>query len=118
MTSTTTPARAETSPAPPYDQLAAGLRGATIMPGDPRYDQARAVYNAMIDRRPAAIAQCADVADVIACVRFAGEHGIELAVRGGGHNASGLGVRDDALVVDLSGMRSTTVDPVARTVRV
>ncbi|HEY1633131.1 MAG TPA: FAD-binding oxidoreductase [Acidimicrobiales bacterium] len=117
MTTTTTPSRANT-PAPPYDELAAGLRGPTIRPGEPDYDRARAVYNGMIDRRPGAIARCADVADVLACVRFARQHGIELAVRGGGHNAGGLGVWDDALVVDLSGMRSTTVDPAAHTVRV
>jgi FAD/FMN-containing dehydrogenase len=72
----------------------------------------------MIDRRPAAIARCADVADVMACVRFATKHGVEVAVRGGGHNAGGFGSWDDALVIDLSSMRSTTVDPVAHTVRV
>lgn len=87
------------------------------MPGDPGYDAARAVYNAMIDKRPAAIARCRDVADVIACVRFGREHGAELAVRGGGHNAGGLGVADGALVIDLSLMRSTTVSPKERTVR-
>jgi FAD/FMN-containing dehydrogenase len=99
-------------------ELAATLRGPLIRPGDPGYDEARAVYNAMIDRKPAAIARVADVADVIACVRSAREHGLLLSVRGGGHNAAGLGVADGALVVDLSGLRSTTVDPVARTVRV
>ncbi len=72
------------------------------MPGDPGYDAARAVYNGMIDKHPAAIARCRDAADVIACVRFAREHGVELAVRGGGHNAAGLGVADGALVIDLS----------------
>ena len=118
MTTSTTPTRAKNRPTPPYDQLAAGLRGPTIRPGDADYDQVRSVYNAMIDRRPAAIARCADVADVITCVRFARQHGIELAVRGGGHNAAGLGVWDNALVIDLSGMRSTTVDPAAHTVRV
>ncbi len=117
MTATTTPTRPEGS-TPPYEELAAGLRGPTITPGDAGYDEARAVYNGMIDRRPAAIARCADVADVLTCVRFAREHGIDLAVRGGGHNAGGLGVWDNALVIDLSGMRSTTPDPAARTVRV
>src|SRR5439155_876018 len=81
------------------------------------YAQARAVYNAMIDKHPAAIARCRDTADVIACVRFAREHGVEIAVRGGGHNAGGLGVADDALVIDLSQLRSTTVDPENHTVR-
>ena len=75
----------------PYAELAATVRGDLILPGDPGYDQARAVYNAMIDKHPAAIARCRDTADVITCVRFAREHGIEIAVRGGGHNAAGLG---------------------------
>src|SRR5262249_57058696 len=77
------------------------------------YDQAREVYNAMIDKRPAAIARCRDVIDVISCVRFGRAHGIEIAVRGGGHNAAGLGVWDDALVIHLSLLRSTTVTPPA-----
>src|SRR6266700_8157329 len=101
----------------PYDDLAAAVRGSLILPGDPEYDQARAVYNGMIDKRPAAIARCRDVADVITCVRFAREHGVEIAVRGGGHNAAGLGVSDDALVIDLSLLRSTTVSPEHHTVR-
>jgi FAD/FMN-containing dehydrogenase len=101
----------------PYEELAAAVRGDLITPGDPRYDQARAVYNAMIDKRPAAIARCRDTADVITCVRFAREHGIEIAVRGGGHNAAGLAVWDDALVIDLSPMRSATVSPQNHTVR-
>ena len=101
----------------PYEDLAAAVRGSLIMPGDPEYDQARAVYNAMIDKRPAAIARCRDTADVITCVRFAREHGVEIAVRSGGHSAGGLGVWDDALVIDLSLLRSTTVDPENHTVR-
>ena len=101
----------------PYEDLAAAVRGSLILPGDPEYDQARAVYNGMVDKHPAAIARCRDVADVITCVRFAREHGVEIAVRGGGHNAGGLGVSDDALVIDLSQMRSTTVDPENHTVR-
>ena len=99
------------------DQLAADLRGYLITPTDPGYDAARAVYNGMIDKHPAAIVRCRDVADVISCVRFGRRHGIDLAVRGGGHNAGGLGVGDDALVIDLSLLRSTTVDPNQRTVR-
>ena len=101
----------------PYADLAAIVRGDLIMPGDPGYDQARAVYNGMIDKYPAAIARCRDTADVIACVRFAREHGVEIAVRGGGHSAAGLGVWDGALVIDLSLLRSTTVDPENRIVR-
>jgi FAD binding domain-containing protein/berberine-like enzyme len=102
----------------PLEQLRPLLRGAVITPGDPSYDEMRTVYNAMIDKRPAAIVTCRDTADVVACVRFAAEHDVPLAIRGGGHNAGGLGVADDALVVDLREMRSTTVDPAARTVRV
>jgi FAD/FMN-containing dehydrogenase len=102
----------------PFDELTAALRGELITPADPRYDDARAVYNGMIDKRPAAIARCRDVADVLACVRFAREYDVTLAVRGGGHSAAGLGVWNDALVVDLSLLRSTTIDPEHRTVRV
>ena len=102
----------------PYTELAAAIRGDLILPGDPGYDQARAVYNAMIDKHPAAIARCRDTADVITCVRFAREHGADIAVRGGGHNVAGLGVQDGALVIDLSLLRSTTVHPQDDTVRV
>ncbi|HEY7275197.1 MAG TPA: FAD-binding protein, partial [Trebonia sp.] len=102
----------------PFEELTAALRGTLILPGEPAYTEARAVYNAMIDRRPAAIARCADTADVIACVRFARTHGLDIAVRGGGHNAAGLAVADDALVIDLSELRSTTVNPDDHTVRV
>ncbi|HEX2863652.1 MAG TPA: FAD-binding oxidoreductase [Deinococcales bacterium] len=98
--------------------LRASLRGEVIEPGDAGYDQARAVYNAMIDRRPALIARVADVADVVAAVNFARERGLLLAVRGGGHNGGGLGVCDDGLVIDLSRLKGIRVDPAARTVRV
>jgi FAD/FMN-containing dehydrogenase len=100
------------------DELQAGFRGELIEPGDAGYDEARAVYNGMIDRRPRLIARCADAADVIAAVNLARESGTLLAVRGGGHNAGGLGVWDDALVVDLSEMRGVHVDPAGGTVRV
>ena len=101
----------------PYEELAATVRGELILPGDPGYDQARAVYNAMISKHPAAIVRCSDTADVVSCVRFARQHGVAVAIRGGGHNAAGLAVADDALVIDLSRLRSTTVDPVNHTVR-
>ncbi|EMY35895.1 oxidoreductase [Arthrobacter crystallopoietes BAB-32] len=101
----------------PYEELEAQLRGYTIKPADPAYDEARAVYNGMIDRHPAVIVRCADTADVVACVRFARQQGMEVAVRGGGHNAGGLGVWDGALVIDLALMRSTTVDPANHEVR-
>ena len=94
------------------------LRGQLIEPGHAEYEQARHVYNAMIDRWPRWIVRCADVADVIACVDFARDNGILLAVRGGGHNAAGLGVVDGGLVVDLSAIRYTHVDPQGGTVRV
>jgi len=98
--------------------FASRLRGELIQPGDPTYDSARKVYNAMIDKHPALIARCADVADVIAGVNFARDYELTLAVRGGGHNGPGLGVCDDGLVLDLSQMKGVRVDPAARTVRV
>jgi FAD/FMN-containing dehydrogenase len=102
----------------PFDELKASLRGGLILPTDEDYDAARAVYNAMIDRRPAAIARCADVGDVVAAVNFARDHRLPLAVRGGGHNGGGLGVVDDGLVIDLSLMKGTRVDAKEGTVRV
>jgi FAD/FMN-containing dehydrogenase len=98
--------------------LKAGLRGELIQPSDEGYDAARKVYNGMIDKHPAMIARCADVADVIAAVNFGREHNLLVSIRGGGHNAGGLGVADDALVIDLSRIRYTHVDPQTRTVRV
>jgi FAD/FMN-containing dehydrogenase len=94
------------------------LRGELIRPNDAGYDEARKVYNAMIDRRPGLIARCADVADVITAVNFGRENNLLVAVRGGGHNAGGLGVCDNGLVIDLSLIKYTRVDPAARTVRV
>jgi FAD/FMN-containing dehydrogenase len=101
-----------------FEELAQTVRGTVITADDSGYEEARAVYNGMIDKHPAVIVRCADTADVVTAVRFARDHGLEIAVRGGGHNAAGLGVADDALVVDLSQLRSTTVDPQAHTVRV
>ena len=101
-----------------FDQLVQSLRGELILPDHPEYDAARRVYNGMIDRHPAAIARCRDAADVRACVEFARDRSIELAIRGGAHNAAGLGVWDDALVIDLSAMRSVTLSPIDGTVRV
>ena len=96
----------------------ASLRGALIGPDNALYDESRKVYNAMIDKRPALIAQCADVADVIQAVNFARDNALTLAVRGGGHNGGGLGTCDDGLVIDLSLMNGVRVDPGAKTVRV
>lgn len=98
--------------------LKTGMRGAVIDSADPGYDQARALYNGMIDKRPRAIARCADVADVIAAVNFARSAGLPLAIRGGGHNGPGLGSVNDGLVIDLSDMKGIRVDPAARTARV
>jgi FAD/FMN-containing dehydrogenase len=92
------------------------LRGDLIEPSDPRYQEARAVYNAMISRRPRLIARCMDAADVIAAVNFAREEKLLVSVRGGGHNAGGLGVCDDGLVIDLSRIRYVRVDPAKKTV--
>ena len=98
--------------------LATTLRGRLIRPGDPDYDQARALYNGMIDKRPGLIARCANVADVISAVNFGRENDLLVAIRGGGHNGPGLGSCDDGLVIDLSAMIGVRVDPAARTVRV
>lgn len=98
-------------------ELASRLRGGLVRPADPGYDAARAVWNGMIDKRPALIARCAGTADVIEAVRFARWHGLPIAVRGGGHNVSGSAVCDDGLVVDLTPMRGVRVDPEHRTVR-
>ena len=94
----------------------ASLRGGLIEPGDPGYDAARKVYNGMIDRHPRLIALCADVADVMTAVKFGREQKLVVAIRGGGHNAGGLGVCDDALVIDLSPMNYVRVDPKKKTV--
>jgi len=93
------------------------VRGRVIDRTNPEYAEARRVYNGAIDRHPRVVIRVADVADVIACVNYAREQQIPLAVRGGGHHGAGFGVWDDALVIDFSGLRSTTVDPRAGTVR-
>ncbi len=98
--------------------LVSRLRGALLRPSDAGYEEACRVYNGMINKRPALIARCVDVADVIAAVNFARDQKLPLAVRGGGHNGPGLGTCDDGLVIDLSGMKGVHVDPVARTARV
>jgi FAD/FMN-containing dehydrogenase len=100
------------------DQLRTDFRGELIQPGSPDYDDARSVYNAMIDKRPVFIARCADVTDVIATVGLARDTGLDLAIRGGGHNGPGLGTVEGGIVLDLGAMKSIDVDPVARTARV
>ena len=100
------------------EELQLQLRGSYIDRTSPEYDEARALYNAMIDKHPAAIVRCADTADVIAAVRHARAHGIRVAIRSGAHNGAGLGSVDDGLVIDLSPMHGVIVDPTTRTARV
>jgi FAD/FMN-containing dehydrogenase len=95
-----------------------GLTGRLVGPDDGDYDEARAVYNGMIDRRPALIARCASAGEVADVIVFARAHDLPLAVRGGGHNGAGLGTVDDGVVIDLSPLKGVEVDPGARTVRV
>jgi len=97
--------------------LAANLRGPLLRQGDGGYDNARKVWNGMIDRHPALIARCAGVADVIAAVRFARTHELLVSVRGGGHNITGNAVCEGGLMIDLSPMKSVRVDPARRTAR-
>ena len=100
-----------------FEALRELVRGPVIEPSDPGYDEARHVYNGMIDKRPAAIARVGGVADVIACVNFARDNGLDLAVRGGGHSAPGFGTCEGGLVVDLADRKGIRVDPDARTAR-
>ena len=105
------------APVPAADDVAAlraSLVGRLLEPGDDGYDAARVVWNGMIDRRPALIACCAGVADVIESVGFARRHALTLSVRGGGHNVAGYAVCDGGLMIDLSAMRAVRVDPAAR----
>jgi hypothetical protein len=100
------------------NELRGKFSGQLIGPEDPSYDEARTVYNAMIDRHPALIARCADGDDVAETIAFARRHDLLLAVRGGGHNGGGLGVCDDGVVLDLASLNAIEVDPDGRTVRV
>jgi len=99
-------------------QLQRSIRGQVIEPAAPGYEDARRIWNGMIDRRPSAIARCVGAADVIACLRFVHEQDLPFTIRGGGHNIAGLAVSDDALMIDLSGMRGVFVEPETRTARV
>ena len=93
------------------------LRGELILAEDAGYDDARSIWNAMIDRRPALIVRCLGVADVVPGVKFAREHGLILSIKGGGHNISGLAVCEEGLMLDMSRMRGVWVDPSTRTAR-
>jgi len=98
--------------------LARSLRGKLVRPEDAEYETARRVYNAMIDKRPRLVVQCADIADVIAAVNFARQHELLVAIRGGAHNVAGFSTCDDGLVIDLSRLKGIRVNPMRRTVRV
>jgi FAD binding domain/Berberine and berberine like len=110
--------KAISSPTRLAAELADLVAGDVVRPGDAEYDDARRVWNGMIDKRPLAIVRCADTRDVAAVLRFAREHGVPFAVRGGGHNAAGTGVIDHGLVVDLSALRGVRIDASGRTVHV
>ena len=94
-----------------------GVRGNVLRPGDPGYDDARAIWNGLIDRKPALIVQPTGAADVVDAVNFAREHELLLSIKGGAHNVAGNAVNDDGLVIDLSKMRGVHVDPSTQTVR-
>ncbi|RYE07238.1 MAG: FAD-binding oxidoreductase [Hyphomicrobiales bacterium] len=96
------------------DRLRSGFGGTVLTPADAGYDPARVLFNAMIDKRPQVIAQCASPADVQAAIRFAREHKLEIAVRGGGHSVAGTSLAEGGLVIDLRLMHAVSVDPVAR----
>ncbi len=95
--------------------LTTSLHGNVLLPGSASYESARKIFNGMISKKPAAIAQCADTADVMTCVNFARANSILLAIKGGGHNAAGLGLCDGGLVIDLSRMKGIHIDPAAKT---
>ncbi len=100
-----------------FQSLAKGFSGALLRPEDPEYDQARRVHNGLIDKRPALIARCRGTADIADALAFARESGLEVAVRGGGHNVAGRSVSEGGVMIDLSLMKGIHVDPAARTVR-
>ena len=96
------------------EQFQAGLRGPLLRPGNDAYDPARKLWNGMFDRKPALIARCSGAADVITAVNFAQDHGLHVAVRGGGHSIPGHSICDGGLLIDLSAMKGIRVDPAAR----
>jgi FAD/FMN-containing dehydrogenase len=100
-----------------FEDLRSSLRGEVRLPLDTGYDDARQIFNAMIDHRPALIARCAGAADVVTCVEFASAHGLEVSIRGGGHNVSGKAVCEGGLMIDLASMKSVRVNAQRRTVR-
>src|SRR2546422_5810749 len=100
------------------EKLRNGFRGELIQPGDREYDSSRVVWNAMADRHPALVARCTRVEDVVTAVRFAREHDLVIAVRGGGHSVAGFSTCNGGVVIDVSGMRAVEIDPAKRIARV
>src|ERR1700755_3364401 len=92
------------------EELASRIRGKIVLPAHADYNETRKVYNAMIDKRPGMFVKCVDVADVLHAVNFGRENNLLVAVRGGGHNGGGLGLCDDGLVIDLSGIKFVLVN--------
>jgi FAD/FMN-containing dehydrogenase len=105
-------------PASKIEELKSGFTGELLLPSDGAYDNARQIWNAMIQKRPAVIARCATTSDVVRAVNFARDNRLLLAVRGGGHNIAGSAICDDGLVIDLSQMKAAQVDPAARRVTI
>ncbi|MDS0282359.1 FAD-binding oxidoreductase [Haloarcula onubensis] len=118
MSESGTPTGDRTVPAQAIDDFRSGLRGTLLEPGDDGYDEARTIWNAMIDRAPALIARCSGPADVIQAVRFGTDHDLRISVKGGGHNIAGRAVVDDGLMIDLSPMDGVRVDPETKRARV
>lgn len=114
---TTTQGQETTLAETAVERFKKSIRGKLIERGDQDYDEARTVFNAMIDRYPALIIRCAGVADTIDSVNFARDNNLSVAVRGGGHNVTGSAVCDGGIVIDLSQMKGMRIDPVARTVQ-
>ena len=100
------------------DELKSRLRGELLLPGEPAYDDARSIWNAMIDRRPALVVRCRGAGDIVTAIGFARDHGLPLSVKGGGHNIAGLAVCDGGVMLDMAHARGVWVDPGARTARV
>src|SRR5678815_2017931 len=98
-------------------ELSSRFSGRLLLPENPAWDVARRVHNGLVDKRPALVAQCRGSADIALAVRFARDAGLEIAVRGGGHNVGGRSTIDNGLLIDLSPMRYVYVDPVARKAR-
>ena len=113
---TTTEKMQHPLPTSAWEELKSTLTGTLIFPDSENYDESRAIWNGMIDRKPACIVKCADVNDIVSAVNFGREHQLLVAVKGGGHNAAGFAMCDDGLVIDLSNMKEIKVDPKTRTV--